>query len=100
MEDNQEVYIGHKTDVIDQSLAKFIKKNPKDMKIMFIRESEGVYKFGQKRIYVKIEKGDKILVRIGGGYMNIEKFIEKYAPEEVAKLRNKNGSSRRVSNKV
>jgi hypothetical protein len=45
------------------------------MKIMFLRESEGVYQFGQKRIYIKIEKGHKILVRVGGGYMGIEEFI-------------------------
>jgi hypothetical protein len=45
------------------------------MKIMFLRESEGVYRFGQKRIYVKVEKGDKILVRVGGGFMHIEDFI-------------------------
>ena len=70
------------------------------MKIMFIRESEGVYKFGQKRIYVKIGKGDKILVRVGGGYMGIEKFIEKYTPEEVAKMQNKNCSSARFTNKI
>jgi len=48
------------------------------MKIMFLRESEGVYRFGQKRIYVKVEKGDKILVRVGGGFMHIEDFIIQY----------------------
>ena len=45
------------------------------MQIMFLRESEGVYQFGQRRIYVKIEKGDKIFVRVGGGYMSIDQFI-------------------------
>ena len=57
------------------------------MYIAFIRESEGVYKFGQRRIYIKIEKGDKMLVRIGGGYMDIEKFIEFYSPEEADKIK-------------
>ena len=42
---------------------------------MFLRESEGVYKFGQKRVYVKVEKGNQILVRAGGGYMHIDQFI-------------------------
>lgn len=45
------------------------------MRIMFLRESEGVYIFGQKRVYIKIEKGDQILVRVGGGYMHIDEFI-------------------------
>jgi len=45
------------------------------MNIAFLRESEGVYQFGQKRVFIKIEKGNTILVRVGGGYMNIEDFI-------------------------
>ena len=43
---------------------------------MFLRESEGVYKFGQKRVYIKIEKGDQIKVRVGGGFMKIGDFID------------------------
>ena len=42
---------------------------------MFLRESEGVYQFGQKRVYIKIGHGDEILVRVGGGFMHIEDFI-------------------------
>ena len=42
---------------------------------MFLRESEGVYLFGQKRVYVKVEKGDKLLVRVGGGFMQIDDFV-------------------------
>lgn len=45
MEHGQAIYIAHKTDKVDETLAKFINKYPerKEMKIMFIRESEGVY---------------------------------------------------------
>ena len=50
------------------------------MKIMFLRESEGVYQFGQKRVYIKVEKGNQLLVRVGGGFMHIEEFIEMYTP--------------------
>ena len=42
---------------------------------MFMRESEGVYEFGTKRINVRIEK-DRILIRVGGGYLSIDEFID------------------------
>lgn len=45
------------------------------MNILFLRESEGVYVFGQRRVYIKIEKGNNLLVRVGGGYMHIGDFI-------------------------
>ena len=45
---------------------------------MFLRESEGVYFFGQKRVYIKIERGNQIMVRVGGGYISIDEFIEQY----------------------
>ena len=91
LEHTQVIYIAHKTDKIDQCLANFINRFPERnrMQIMFLRESEGVYQFGQKRIYVKVEKGDKILVRVGGGYMGIEEFINQYTPEEVEKVQRK-----------
>tara|TARA_B110000285_G_scaffold207612_1_gene247119 strand:+ start:595 stop:723 length:129 start_codon:yes stop_codon:yes gene_type:complete len=42
---------------------------------MFLRESEGVYQFGQKRVNIKVMKGNKILIRVGGGFIGIEEFI-------------------------
>lgn len=39
------------------------------LKVMFIRQSEGVYKFGLKKVAIKIEKGNQLLIRVGGGYM-------------------------------
>lgn len=58
---------------------------------MFLRESEGVYIFGTKRVYVKVEKGNKVVVRIGGGFISIDDFINQYTETEVDKInRNKN----------
>jgi len=37
-------------------------------------------------VYIKIEKGDTILVRVGGGYMHIKEFMEKYTLSEVDKI--------------
>ena len=91
LEHGQCIYIAHKNDKIDLALGNFINKYPehKNMNIMFLRESEGVYQFGQKRIHVKIEKGDKILCRVGGGYMGINEFINQYTAEETDKITRK-----------
>ena len=45
-----------------------------------MRESEGHYKYGRKRVFMKIES-DKIIIRVGGGYLTIEEFIEQYCDE-------------------
>lgn len=80
LEKGQAIYIAKKNDKVDKTLANYINTFPERQKlnIMFLRESEGVYQFGQKRVYVKVEKGDAILVRVGGGYMHIDEFIRQY----------------------
>ena len=52
---------------------------------MFLRESEGVYLFGQKRVYMKIERGDRLRCRVGGGFLDIDDFMEQYGPIEAGK---------------
>ena len=42
---------------------------------MFMREQEGVYEFGSKKVYVRVDK-DKINVRVGGGYLSIDEFLD------------------------
>jgi hypothetical protein len=65
---------GDDTDrLMSEFLCDYSKKSK--MKIMFLRESEGVYRFGKKRVYIKVEKGNKILVKVGGGFLKIEDFI-------------------------
>ena len=80
LEKNQAVYIAKKYDKVDTTLGNYLNKFPEreKLKIMFLRESEGVYQFGQKRVYIKVEKGDQIFVRVGGGFMHIEDFIDQY----------------------
>ena len=55
------VYIPTKDDPTDKKLAEYINNYPdrQKLKIMFMRESEGVYEFGSRRILVKVER-DKI----------------------------------------
>ena len=71
------VYIPVKTDPVDTKLAEYINNYPdrNKLKIMFMRESEGVYEFGSKRVRVKVERG-KILIQVGGGNLTIDEFLD------------------------
>lgn len=44
-----------------------------------------MYLFGSKRIYIKNENS-KLLVRIGGGFVSIEEFLELYSIQEIEKV--------------
>jgi len=81
------IYVPIKEDPVDMKMAEFINNYPdrNRLKIMFMRESEGVYEFGSKRINVRIEKG-KIVIRVGGGYMSIDEFLDQFTPVELEKL--------------
>lgn len=96
MKKSQPIVIGHKMDKVDQVLCNYVNQYPERdrIKVLFLRESEGVYQFGQKRVYVKIEKGNTIKVRVGGGYMHIDDFIEAYTPLEVEKIERRDVVSR------
>ena len=60
---------------------------------MFLRESSGVYEFGTRKVEVKVAKG-KILIRIGGGYMPIDEFLEQYTPQELEKIERRDPQKR------
>jgi hypothetical protein len=46
-----------KDDIVDQRLAHYINNAPKHLrnKLNFVREGEGIYKYGKKRVFMKIE---------------------------------------------
>jgi len=71
------VYIPVKGDTTDKKLAEYINNYPdrQKLKIMFLRESEGVYEFGSRRVMVKVER-DKIQIKVGGGYLSIDEFLD------------------------
>jgi len=52
--------------------------------MLFVRESEGVYSYGKRRVFIKIEK-DQVIIRVGGGYLTMEDFIDNYSPFEQRK---------------
>ena len=68
-------------------LAEYINNYPdrSRLKIMFQRESEGVYIFGTKRVNIRVDNNN-INVRVGGGYLSIDEFIEQYTPSEVERM--------------
>jgi hypothetical protein len=80
------IYIPIRDDPLDVKVAEYINNYPdrQKLKIMFMRESAGVYAFGSKRINVEVQ-GNKIKVRIGGGYLSIDEFLDQYTPTEVEK---------------
>ena len=94
------IYIPFTDDDIDVRLAEFINNFPErqKMKIMFLRESQGVYQFGSRRVAVAVMK-DKINIRVGGGYLSIDEFLDQYTPTELEKLERKD-PLKRFSEKV
>lgn len=93
------VYIPKKDDTVDRMLGDYVNGRPEDeaMKIMFLRESEGVYRFGSKRVYIKAEKGGKIVVRVGGGFMGMDEFIDQYSFQEEDRIQRKDVVARFAS---
>jgi len=85
------VYIPIRDDVIDSAVADFV--NTRTTELPFTREDHGVYVFGSKRVFVKLEQGRIIskdyLVRVGGGFMKIEDFLEVYTSQEIERIENR-----------
>ncbi|EAS04485.1 hypothetical protein TTHERM_00616600 (macronuclear) [Tetrahymena thermophila SB210] len=80
-------YIPIKGDPIDSCLAQYLNNfngDKRKARTLFIREGSGVYQFGSKKVYVKIEQ-DKVLIRTGGGFIGLEEFLDLYTPSELEK---------------
>lgn len=69
-------------DPIDVALSEYLNSLDDPIPIPFTRENEGVYLFGTKRIFLKLENNN-IRIRVGGGYTNIDEFIEIYTSTEL-----------------
>lgn len=81
-------YYHRQGDEIDEALGQFINSYPEreKMKIMFLRESQGVYQFGQRKVSLKVEKGGQIFVRVGGGFLHVREFINEFTQPEIDRL--------------
>ena len=71
------VYIPIKTDAIDTALAQYMNNYPdkKKIKIMFIRQGQGIYLFGSSLVNIKCERNN-LQIKIGGGYQPIGEFLD------------------------
>ena len=94
------VYVPIKDCPIDRKMAEFINNYPdrNRLKIMFMRDSAGVYDFGSKKITVRVEK-NKIQIRVGGGYLSIDEFLDQFTPAELEKIERRD-PLKRFSEKV
>ena len=75
-EDEFFIYKPLVSDPVDLKLASYINRAPLHVrqKMNFQRESEGVYRYHRKRVFMKIE-GDTIVIRVGGGYLTMDEFV-------------------------
>ena len=75
-------YKAAKGDPVDEMLGNWI--NTHGWEIEIHRLGGGFYMFGDKKIYAKIVNG-KLIIRVGGGFMNIDEFMKFYGMTELAK---------------
>lgn len=77
------VYKAVKGDVVDELLGKYI--NSMEISVPIRRLGDGFYLFGTRKIYAKV-LNNKLVVRVGGGFMNFTEFIDTYAMVELKKI--------------
>lgn len=75
IEKKKEFYRAIKGDLVDELIAKFI--NQMKCPVPIKRLGDGYYIFGTKKIFARI-MNQKLVIRVGGGYMVIDEFIATY----------------------
>jgi hypothetical protein len=77
-------YKSVKGDKIDIMLEKYV--NTHNIRLPIQRLEPSKYLFGTKKVHAEIRNG-VLMVRVGGGFMKIEEFIDKHAEKEIVGLR-------------
>ena len=72
-----------KGDPIDELFAHHLNKCGCTLQVK--RLAPGKYLFGTRQILAKIING-KLVIRVGGGYMSADEFIEQYGRQEMMKM--------------
>lgn len=86
------LYTAVKGDSVDEALAEYLNNRTEAIPVPFYRQDFEVYIFGTKRIFVKLDCG-RISIRVGGGFMQLEDFLEIYTKQELEKMENRNVKS-------
>jgi hypothetical protein len=83
-EDSYQIYVPDVRDPIDTRLADYINayEDRSRLRIMFMKESEGVYQFGSRRVYVRVER-DKITGKQPyiSGFITVDSESRRWIPE-------------------
>lgn len=82
-------YKAVKGDLIDEMWCEILNKANLDLDV--VRTAPGKYLFGTKNIVCKIVNG-KLLVRVGGGFMSAEEFVDQYGQVEMVKAMKTSGN--------
>ncbi|OMJ88970.1 hypothetical protein SteCoe_8981 [Stentor coeruleus] len=85
IDEKGEAYRPIKDDPIDIALSDYVNTRPGGLRVHFDREDHGIYNYGTKKIFVKLEQG-KLLIRVGGGFMQVEDFVKMYSPVELERF--------------
>ena len=90
-------YQGLDNDQIDKMLEDFIRNNK--VKVPIHRIDQSKYLFGTKLIHASIING-VLMVRVGGGFMTMEQFVEKYSGKEIVHLRSRMAKEKKKLPKI
>jgi len=82
-------YIPVKGDKTDERMAVYM--NNFDLDVPMVRTGEGNYVFGTRKIFAKI-MNEKLVIRVGGGFMLIEEFLPTYGQQELDKIQQRENS--------
>lgn len=70
------LFTGKKGDMLDELLGNYI--NETGCPVPIQRLGNGFYMFGTRKIFAKVLNG-RLVIRVGGGFMVIEEFIQAHA---------------------
>ena len=60
------------------------------MKNLFVYDgADNIYKYGSKQVVLKVDNVNQVSVKVGGGFLPVKDFIDRYQKIELDKLRRK-----------